>query len=371
MRQQHVGEQRVGELDERRGGARGALDVLVARVLASDPRCSFARARRAAFGAAGTPSGAVSSLSRPMRLRQTRARRRQLRRRSRRDRPTAIFSAASVARGRGEIERDVERRAFLLLAHDAQALALGGAEIEAVRLPFPRHAIGRRRPSPDGGPDIAASTAASVSSAALIAAASVARAASGRRRPRSGRRRSAAARRAARRAPAPARRRASCTSVMRAQQRERALKLRLRVEPAAAVERAEAGGLPRGRRVHRRRADADALERQHQHAVARERAERDAARRRDRRVGGAEHALAERELIETVAALRARRPGRWPRPATPRRSDPRRRCAAGRPASSGRSLPAEDARPEAARRGRGRRAVGGRPRRATASSPRS
>ena len=57
--------------------------------------------------------------------------------------------------------------------------------------------------------------------------------------------------------------------------RERALKLRLRLEAAAAVERADARRLPRRRGVRRRRADADALERPHQHAVAGQRAHGD------------------------------------------------------------------------------------------------
>ena len=54
------------------------------------------------------------------------------------------MSDGERARGGGDVERHVERRAFLLLAHDAEPLPLGGAEIEAVRLPLPRHRPGDR-----------------------------------------------------------------------------------------------------------------------------------------------------------------------------------------------------------------------------------
>ncbi len=53
--------------------------------------------------------------------------------------------------------------------------------------------------------------------------------------------------------------------------RERALKLRLRFERAAAVERTDTRGLSRGGGVHLGRSDADALERPHEHPVMRQR----------------------------------------------------------------------------------------------------
>ena len=84
-------------------------------------------------------------------------------------------------------------------------------------------------------------------------------------------------------------------------ERERALELRLGDQRATPVEPAEARGLPRGRGKDGRGLDPDALERQHQHAVTRHRADRHehvlpiAAL--------AEHPLRECNLVQTIGAL--------------------------------------------------------------------
>ena len=351
-REQHVGEHRVGQFHQRRGVARDALDLLVVEILGqllgdlSQRLVGIGRR-----GHAGRPALLVIAAGA---ARQLRDRRGQLRQ-DRVDIAGGDLVGGQRAGRRGQIERGVERRPFLLLADDVKPLPLGGAEIETVRLPLPRHrprhrAVARRRPRHrcehrqlGGG---------------------------------------GALDRAGQLGPQPAGDRSRVPAVVghrqrdelldqrlrlrgvergdhrRARQnREPALELRLRFEPAAPVERAEARRVAGRLRVRRRRTDADAFERPHQHAIPAQPAHRHQDIRARRRVGRAKQPLAERDLVEPIGAhAHVDRSNRLDQPGGVDRflvdGAPLARRIVREIAA------AERARPEAARGGRHRRAVG-------------
>ena len=133
-------------------------------------------------------------------------------------------------------------------------------------------------------------------------------------------------------------------------ERQPALKLRQRDESAMPFRHADARRLTDRRAVHRGVGDANPLERQQQHPEAREHAdgvEHVGAIAIGRRRDDPRDALAERQLVESLAALsNVGRSNRFEQP-----------CGVDRPILV-RAASGEDARPETARgRGRGRAAL--------------
>ena len=142
-------EQRLGRA-ARRASTILAADVLV-ELLGRSSRSRLARDRRAAVDAGRR----ASPRRRGQAPRQIVAGGRQRRRRSPRRRRSRACRARARARRRASSIAQIERCALLLLADRLEPPPLGGAEVEPVRLPFPRHrprdraVAGRRaRPAP-------------------------------------------------------------------------------------------------------------------------------------------------------------------------------------------------------------------------------
>ena len=193
--------------------------------------------------------------------------------------------------------REIERGAALLFADPAQAAHLGGRQIEPVALPFPLdRRAGRRAPPGESADDRSLESRSGrqlgtqrpvqpvddrASVLAVVIRGACDQAADERRGPRR-------------------------VDRLRADHahhdRKRPLELGERGESPVAIERIEPGRAPRGVGVQRRIGDPDALEREHQHAASRKRAQR-LVHAGQRRLGrGAEDTLPEPVLIQPVGA---------------------------------------------------------------------